>query len=116
MFEEVKKQIEIWQRNPDIYLGDGKGYRKMTIDDLALQICRLFPKSEDNPNGYEQKLDDRLLIKPCEDSLWMDCLLELYERSRKEGKETVIFADVDKLVIEKSKIASLKKREGIDNG
>lgn len=44
--------------------------------------------------------------KPWEDSLWMDCLLELMAKARKEGKESVEFADVDKLVIEKSKAIS----------
>jgi len=42
--EEVKKQIEIWQKNPDVYLGNGKGYRKMTVDDLVEQISRLHQK------------------------------------------------------------------------
>jgi len=41
--------------------------------------------------------------KPWKDSLWMDCLFELYDKARKEGKETVEFVDVDKLVIEKSR-------------
>jgi len=41
--------------------------------------------------------------KPWKDSLWMDCLFELMAKAKEEGKEKVGFADVDKLVIEKSK-------------
>jgi len=46
MKEKVKELIEIWQKNPDVYLGHGKGYRKMTIDDLVEQICQLIEQEE----------------------------------------------------------------------
>ena len=36
--------------------------------------------------------------------MWMDCFFELMVKARKEGKEFVAFADVDKLVVEKSKL------------
>ncbi len=42
--------------------------------------------------------------KPWKDSLWMGCLFELYAKAEKEGEEKVVFAKVDELVIEKSKI------------
>jgi len=41
--------------------------------------------------------------KPWKDSLWMDCFFELLAKAREEDKEKVEFADVDKLVIERSK-------------
>ncbi len=42
--------------------------------------------------------------KPFEDSLWMDCLVELMYKARKEGKKSVSFKEVDELVVEKSKV------------
>ena len=44
--------------------------------------------------------------KPWDDSLWMDCLLELQVKGREAGKEYVNFSEVDQLVIEKSKVIS----------
>lgn len=38
------------------------------------------------------------------DSLWMDCLFEVYEENKKAGKEYVNFSEVDQRVIEKSKV------------
>ncbi len=48
----------------------------------------------------EEKLKDK---KPWDDSLWMDCLLELMSQYKRQGKVYVNFSEVDALVVEKSK-------------
>ena len=53
--------------------------------------------------------------KPWRDTLWMDCLFELMAKARSENKESVEFADVDKLVIEKSKVITEYKFGRADN-
>ncbi len=41
--------------------------------------------------------------KPMEYTLWLHCFYEEAERCKREGCETVQFADVDRVVIEVSK-------------
>lgn len=40
---------------------------------------------------------------PILQTLWTDCLYELMEAAKAQGLQTVEFADVDRLVVEKSK-------------
>ena len=41
--------------------------------------------------------------KSIQETLWMSCLLEMYNKNQKEGKQHLNFTEVDSLVIEKSK-------------
>ncbi|KKN12108.1 hypothetical protein LCGC14_1019790 [marine sediment metagenome] len=54
--------------------------------------------------------------KPARESLWMDCLMdclyELYIEARNRGRTDIKFADVDKLVIKKSKSITEYKAKG----
>ncbi len=54
--------------------------------------------------------------KPFEDSLWMDCLMELMQKVKKGGVAYVNFSDVDELVIEKSKGISKYELKEDKNG
>mgnify|MGYP001590099249 CR=1 FL=1 len=62
--EEVKKILE----KPLYVWGDREQYlaRLLHPEALAQQICQLFPKTEDNPDGYEPKPDESKLPTPSE--------------------------------------------------
>ncbi len=66
MIEDVvKKELEIWE---DI----DKGYiSRHSYDDLAYGLCHLFPKTEENPGGYEPKPDMGISCPFCNG--WDDC-------------------------------------------
>lgn len=50
---------------------------------------------------------------PIAQTLWYDCMWELMEKAKAAGESHVQFADVDKLVIEKSKqIVQYKFKDG----
>ena len=49
---------------------------------------------------YEEKKESISSIKQC---LYNDCLFEVIEKARKEGKGSIEFADVDALVLEKAR-------------
>jgi len=50
---------------------------------------------------------------PVAKTLWTDCLFELIEKAKKEGKEFVDFGEVDNLVLKKSKLSLEQKRKMI---
>lgn len=58
------------------------------------------PRCQRDREKKEKTVAENILNR----SLWMDCLYELCEENRIAGKGMVEFSEVDKLVIEKSKV------------
>lgn len=54
--------------------------------------------------------------EPYQNSLYMDCFLELLEKKRKEGEQSLSFKEVDAYVVEKAKlITDYKKPEEVES-
>ena len=39
-----------------------------------------------------------------EESVWLRCFWEIYEAAKRDGKQMIEFADVDKLVLERCRL------------
>ena len=73
-FDEVKKILEHFRRLEEI---DSTSYQaginsERNLTDIAGEICRLFPKSTENPDGYDP--NDQLTIQELSVNLaeWID--------------------------------------------
>lgn len=110
MIERVKKILE----EPEVSGYDweiGKTILASWKASLPERICQQFPKSADNPDGYEPKSDDRLLLPVEIGNLPLGVQTEHRKPVLKEGFDPAseIFTVVAKVQL--AKIACLKDAE-----
>jgi hypothetical protein len=87
------------------------GVFRIEIYDIANQILSI-PKSLGVESYSEFLKKEKKTMTSDFNTLWHDCLYELYAKAVKENKPWVEFSDVDKLVVEKSKVIVEWKEKG----